>query len=85
MASANGVSQAQANILLHLMNSGEFSDLTLDCQGEVFNVHKAVVCAQLPTLKAAIDGAPKVRGFLFLVASSPPPHRRRSRIDRVVY
>ncbi|KGQ06615.1 Speckle-type POZ protein-like protein [Beauveria bassiana D1-5] len=38
----------------HLLKSGQFSDLTLVCRDQEFNVHKAVVCAQSQVLAAAI-------------------------------
>ncbi|KAH8807751.1 BTB/POZ protein [Xylogone sp. PMI_703] len=39
-----------------LLSSAEYSDLTLKCQGEIFKVHKAVVCFQSPVLAAALRG-----------------------------
>ncbi|KAH8709824.1 Speckle-type POZ protein-like [Beauveria bassiana] len=47
-ASARGIN------LGHLLESGQFSDLTLVCGDKQFNVHKAVVCAQCRVLAAAI-------------------------------
>ncbi|KJK73845.1 hypothetical protein H634G_10876 [Metarhizium anisopliae BRIP 53293] len=44
--------------LVHMMESGEFSDLKFVCQGEEFQVHKAIVCGKSPVIKAAIQ-----RGF----------------------
>lgn len=38
----------------HLMQSGQYSDLTLVCQGHEFNEHKVVVCSQSPVLAAAV-------------------------------
>lgn len=42
--------------LAELLETGEFSDFTLICQGEEFRLHKAVVCPQSPVMKAAIAG-----------------------------
>ncbi|KAM3477452.1 hypothetical protein MY8738_006426 [Beauveria namnaoensis] len=47
-ASARGINLGQ------LLESGQFSDLTLVCGDKQFNVHKAVVCAQSQVLAAAI-------------------------------
>lgn len=45
----------------HLLKSGQFSDLTLVCRDQEFNVHKAVVCAQSQVLAAAIREPFQVR------------------------
>lgn len=42
--------------LAPLLVSGEYSDLTLECQGEVFKVHKAIVCSHSPVIAAAVGG-----------------------------
>ncbi|KAK2748401.1 hypothetical protein FQN55_004339 [Onygenales sp. PD_40] len=39
-----------------LLHSGKYSDCKIVCQGEVFHVHRAVVCTQSPVIAAAIDG-----------------------------
>lgn len=47
---------SQNSVLAQMMQSGEFSDLKFVCNGHEFKVHKAVVCAQSPVIKAAIQG-----------------------------
>ncbi|RDL31410.1 uncharacterized protein BP5553_09619 [Venustampulla echinocandica] len=42
--------------LAQLLSSKKYSDLKLVCQGQEFNVHKAIVCSQSPVLAAAVDG-----------------------------
>lgn len=42
--------------LSQLLESGKYSDMTLECQGHKFRVHKMVVCSQSPVLAAAMDG-----------------------------
>lgn len=39
-----------------MMESGEFSDLTFVSGGHEFKVHKVVVCAYSPMIKAAVIG-----------------------------
>ncbi|KAL7792146.1 hypothetical protein V8C37DRAFT_380910 [Trichoderma ceciliae] len=39
-----------------LMRSGQFSDLTLVCQGQDFKIHKLVACPQSPVFAAAVKG-----------------------------
>ncbi|KAL6699148.1 hypothetical protein J3F84DRAFT_365053 [Trichoderma pleuroticola] len=39
-----------------MLRSGQFSDLTLVCQGKEFKIHKVVACPQSPVLSAAISG-----------------------------
>ncbi|KAI1751274.1 BTB/POZ protein [Xylaria castorea] len=45
-----------ANFLANVLNSGDYSDLTLVCEGQEFQVHKAIVCAQSPVLATALKG-----------------------------
>ncbi|PGH09654.1 hypothetical protein AJ79_05620 [Helicocarpus griseus UAMH5409] len=40
----------------HLLFSKQYSDCSIKCQGEIFHVHKAVVCTQSPVIAAAMDG-----------------------------
>lgn len=54
MATMNGVD------FTHLMNSGQFSDLTLVCQDQKFKIHKLVACAQSSVIAAALKGEFKV-------------------------
>ncbi|OAA64237.1 BTB/POZ fold protein [Niveomyces insectorum RCEF 264] len=44
------------NRMAQLLDSGEYSDLTLECHGQTFKVHKAIVCAQSPVIAAALRG-----------------------------
>lgn len=41
---------------VHLMRSGQYSDVTLVCQGKEFKIHKLVVCSQSPVIAAALRG-----------------------------
>ncbi|KAM0512996.1 hypothetical protein ACHAPE_008356 [Trichoderma viride] len=41
---------------IHLMRSGQYSDVTLVCQGKEFQIHKLVVCSQSPVIAAALKG-----------------------------
>ena len=40
--------------------NGKYSDLTITCKGEIFKVHRMVVCLQSKPLAAHIDGAFRV-------------------------
>ncbi|KAI1420404.1 hypothetical protein F5Y12DRAFT_773165 [Xylaria sp. FL1777] len=40
--------------LARLLDSGEFSDLTLVCEGQEFLVHKSIVCSQSPVINTAL-------------------------------
>lgn len=48
------------NFLALLLESGDYFDFTIKCQGVEFKVHRAVVCAQSTMLKKAADGPFKV-------------------------
>ena len=39
-----------------MMNTGQYSDFSFSCNGEVFKVHKAVVVGQSDVIRAAADG-----------------------------
>ncbi|KAL5091713.1 hypothetical protein Trisim1_002927 [Trichoderma cf. simile WF8] len=39
-----------------MLRSGQFSDLTLVCEGKEFKIHKVVACPQSPVLSAAVSG-----------------------------
>jgi hypothetical protein len=43
-----------------MLRSGQFSDLTLVCEGKEFKIHKVVACPQSPVLSAAVSGEFKV-------------------------
>lgn len=49
-----------ASIATKLLNSGEYSDFTIVCEGEEFRVHKAIVCPQSPVIAAALKSEFKV-------------------------
>ncbi|KAK5190857.1 hypothetical protein LTR72_000668 [Exophiala xenobiotica] len=42
---------------LHLLKSGFFSDLIVECQGIEFKVHRAIMCSGSPMLLAACNGS----------------------------
>ncbi|KAI0442418.1 BTB/POZ protein [Xylaria telfairii] len=44
-----------ANLAI-LLSSGKYSDLTLVCEDQEFQVHKGIVCSQSPVLDAALKG-----------------------------
>ncbi len=50
-----------------MMNSGQYSDMSLSCNNEIFKVHKAVVVGQSDVIKAAAEGN-------FQVSSSHSEH-----------
>ncbi|KAJ6050636.1 uncharacterized protein N7446_010745, partial [Penicillium canescens] len=43
-------------ILQSLLDSGRYSDLTISCEGQKFQVHRAIVCSQSPFFDAAVKG-----------------------------
>ncbi|KAI7765192.1 hypothetical protein LZL87_009721 [Fusarium oxysporum] len=44
------------SFLLHLVQSGEFSDFTLICKDRKFKLHQMIVCPQSPVITAALRG-----------------------------
>ena len=50
MAKAGGIELAK------LMRSGDYSDMTLVCEGHEFKAHRAVVCSQSRVIGAAMEG-----------------------------
>ncbi|KAF5548527.1 speckle-type POZ [Fusarium napiforme] len=42
------------SVLLHLMDSGEFSDFSLVCKDQEFKLHQVIVCPQSPVISAAL-------------------------------
>ena len=44
-----------------LLETGDYSDLVLDCQGVRFNVHRIVLCPQSDYFGAICAGSIKVR------------------------
>jgi hypothetical protein len=47
--------EVQREGISDLLDSGKYSDLTLECQGIKFPVHKAIVCIYSPVLRAICD------------------------------
>lgn len=45
-----------SQIYLTLLESGNYSDLIIDCQGTEFKVHRVLVCPQSPMIDAAVSG-----------------------------
>lgn len=45
---------------IHLMTSGQFSDLKLTCRGKEFKIHKLVACSQSSVIATALKGDFKV-------------------------
>lgn len=43
-----------------ILDTGKYSDLKMDCNGHVFNVHKAIICAQSKPFAAMVDTGRKV-------------------------
>ncbi|KAL6400317.1 hypothetical protein AUP68_16015 [Ilyonectria robusta] len=50
------MSANNSSLLARLLDTGEFSDFVLLCQGKEFRLHKAIVCPQSSVMKAALDG-----------------------------
>ncbi|KAJ4184932.1 hypothetical protein NW755_008846 [Fusarium falciforme] len=46
-------------MLSELLQTGKFSDCTINCQGKEFKLHKVVVCAQSPVIASALEKASK--------------------------
>ncbi|KAH7323827.1 hypothetical protein BKA65DRAFT_75515 [Rhexocercosporidium sp. MPI-PUGE-AT-0058] len=46
-----------SSILSSLYSTGQYSDLTITCQGHAWHVHRAVVCVQSEPLAAAVSGS----------------------------
>ena len=49
-----------SHLLRHIPDAShadtKYCDLTLECEGQEFKVHRVVVCYQSPVLAAACDG-----------------------------
>jgi hypothetical protein len=56
-----------------LLNSGEDSDIIIECRGKTFNVHKVIICVVTDHFKLLCNGSFKVS------PSIPLDHRAVSR------
>jgi hypothetical protein len=43
-------------ILFSLLATGEYSDMEIKCNGEIFKVHRSILCIKSPVLKDMVDG-----------------------------
>ncbi|KAI1158446.1 hypothetical protein F5B18DRAFT_667917 [Nemania serpens] len=50
------MSKSSPSLTTKLQNIKDYSDLILECDGQEFRVHRAIVCAQSPVLAAALRG-----------------------------
>ncbi|KAJ0144162.1 Uncharacterized protein HZ326_13030 [Fusarium oxysporum f. sp. albedinis] len=64
------------SFLLHLVQSGEFSDFTLLCKDREFKLHQMIVCPQSPVITAALRG-----GFEVHYKLAPKPEKRPAQHD----
>lgn len=56
-------------LFLHdLKDSGQYSDLKIECEGEAFHVHKAIVCSQSEILSHKYKDASEVRRYFYYAA-----------------
>ncbi|KAF5974132.1 aminopeptidase 2 [Fusarium coicis] len=44
------------SVLMHLLQSGEYSDFVLRCKDREFKLHQMIVCPQSPVISAALNG-----------------------------
>ncbi|KAF5232428.1 hypothetical protein FANTH_12972 [Fusarium anthophilum] len=44
------------SVLMHLLQSGEYSDFVLRCKNREFKLHQMIVCPQSPVISAALNG-----------------------------
>ncbi|KAF5671939.1 speckle-type POZ [Fusarium denticulatum] len=44
------------SVLMHLLQSGEYSDFILRCKDREFKLHQMIVCPQSPVISAALNG-----------------------------
>jgi len=59
--------------LCRMLSTGRYSDLTINCKGKVFHVHRNIVCLQSKSLAACVDGAwlEGINGEIKLVDDEP--------------
>ncbi|KAI8633608.1 hypothetical protein F5Y19DRAFT_470849 [Xylariaceae sp. FL1651] len=50
------MAEISSPLMTKLLNIKDYCDLTLECHGQEFRVHKAIVCAQSPVIAAALRG-----------------------------
>jgi hypothetical protein len=62
------IAERLAELMAGLMMDPKYSDLTLECDGETFNVHKAVVLTQSVVLEKACQGPWKVFSFPWMIS-----------------
>lgn len=49
------------SVLMHLLQSGEYSDFKMVCKDREFKLHQMIVCPQSPVISAALNGGFEVR------------------------
>ncbi|RPA78878.1 hypothetical protein BJ508DRAFT_348864 [Ascobolus immersus RN42] len=66
------------SLLNALLKDGKYSDLVLKCRGEVFNVHKAVICPQSDFFEACVESGMResVENVIELVEEEPDDVKR---------
>ena len=42
--------------LQELFLSGKYSDLIIQCEGQIFKAHKVIICSKSPFFHAAVSG-----------------------------
>jgi hypothetical protein len=60
MSSPTPINDAGSALTAKILDSGKYSDLTIESQGLVFKVHRNIVCLQSKPLAAHVDGQFKV-------------------------
>ena len=72
---ANKHSTAVISDLAKLLESAEFSDLVLRCEGQDFKVHRCIISSRSPFFAAACSGEFQVRLSRNLIPSRLTKHR----------
>lgn len=61
-------SATRINITERLLESGDYSDVTISCYGVTFRIHRSILCSQSEYFRKAFDGDFKVRNHdLFII------------------